>query len=71
MSRSETPTDNPIIVYLNGLMKAELFLDFGAPKSRNLAATLKRYVHYFNYKRRAATLNYKTPIQFKIELGFA
>ena len=52
-------------------MKAELFLDFGAPKSRNLAATLKQYVHYFNYERPAAALDYKTPIQFKTELGFA
>lgn len=70
MSRAGTPTDNPIIESLNGWMKAELFLDFGTPKSRNLAATLKRYVHYFNHERPAAALDYKTPIQFKTELGF-
>ncbi|MBR5560739.1 MAG: IS3 family transposase, partial [Clostridia bacterium] len=29
------------------------------------------YVHYFNYERPAAALDYKTPIQFKTELGFA
>ena len=70
MSRAGTPTDNPIIESLNGWMKAELLLDFGAPKSSNLADTLERYVHYFNYERPAAALNYKTPIQFKTELGF-
>lgn len=70
MSRAGTPTDNPIIESLNGWMKAELFLDFGAPKSKNLAATLKRYVHYFKHERPAAALDYKTPIQFKTELGF-
>ena len=70
MSRAGTPTDNPIIESLNGWIKAELFLDFGARKSNNLQTTLNRYVHYFNHRRFAAALNYKTPIQFKTESGF-
>ncbi|MBK2403071.1 IS3 family transposase, partial [Erysipelothrix sp. strain 2 (EsS2-6-Brazil)] len=28
------------------------------------------YVHYFNFKRPAYCLNYKTPIQYKMDKGF-
>lgn len=70
MSRAETPTDNPIIESLNGWMKAELILDFGISKVSNLKKTLDQYVLYFNSERFAAALDYKTPIQYRTELGF-
>ena len=70
MSRAGTPTDNPIIESLNGWMKAELTLDFGINKVKNIKKALNRYVHYFNFSRFAAALDYKTPIQYKSELGF-
>ena len=70
MSRAGTPTDNPIIESLNGWMKAELMLDFQINKASDISATLDLYVHYFNYERFASALDYKTPIQFKAELGF-
>lgn len=70
MSRAGTPTDNPIIESLNGWMKAELTLDFGVNNSMNLWKTLDDYVYYFNHERLAAALDYKTPIQYKTELGF-
>ena len=31
---------------------------------------LDEYVHYFNYERPAAALGYKSPVQYKTELGF-
>ena len=70
MSRAGTPTDNPIIESLNGWIKAELTLDFGINKVSNLKQALNKYVHYFNFERFAAALDYKTPIQYKTELGF-
>ena len=69
MSRAGTPTDNPIIESLNGWMKAELILDFGISKVSNLKKTLDQYVLYFNSERFAAALDYKTPIQYRTELG--
>ena len=70
MSRPGTPTDNPIIESLNGWMKAELILDFGISKVSNLKKALDQYVQYFNSERFAAALDYKTPIQYRTELGF-
>ena len=70
MSRGGTPTDNPIIEALNGWMKEELYLDFGLAEAENVPSLLERYVHYFNNKRLAAALGYKSPVQYKIEQGF-
>lgn len=71
MSRSRTPTDNPVIEALNGWIKEELYLDFNLKHTDDLTGTLNRYVHYFNHNRLASALGYKSPVQFKIEQGFA
>ncbi len=70
MSRGGTPTDNPIIEALNGWMKAELFLDFGLASAKDVPALLDHYVYFFNHLRPAAALGYKSPVQYKTELGF-
>ena len=70
MSRGGTPTDNPIIEALNGWMKEELYLDFGLADTEDVPALLEEYVYYFNNKRRSAALGYKSPVQYKTELGF-
>lgn len=70
MSRAGTPTDNPIIESLNGWIKAELDLDFDMKHTKSLPKLLNCYVHYFNFERLAAALGYKSPIQYKTELGF-
>ena len=70
MSREGTPTDNPIIEALNGWMKEELYLDFGLATTENVFLLLDTYVHYFNNRRPAAALGYKSPVQYKTELGF-
>lgn len=70
MSRVGTPTDNPIIEALNGWMKEELFLDFDLAHAQNVPALLDSYVYFFNNHRPAAALGYKSPVQYKTELGF-
>ena len=70
MSRGGTPTDNPIIEALNGWMKEELYLDFGLADTEDVPVLLEEYVYYFNNKRRSAALGYKSPVQYKTELGF-
>ena len=70
MSRGGTPTDNPIIEALNGWMKEELYLDFWLASTENVPLLLDKYVHYFNNRRHAAALGYKSLVQYKTELGF-
>ena len=71
MSRVGTPTDNPVIEALNGWVKNELYLEFNLRNTDDLLGTLNRYVSFFNRDRPAAALNYKSPVQFKIEQGFS
>ena len=70
MSREETPTDNPIIEARNGWMKEELYLDFRLAITDDVHLFLDRYVYYFNNRRPAAALSYKSPGQYKTERGF-
>ena len=70
MSRVGTPTDNAIIEAINGWIKEELFLDFGLATAKDVPKLLNEYVHYYNYERPAAALGYKSPVQYKTELGF-
>ena len=50
-------------------MKEELYLDFGLA-TEDVFLLLDTYVHYFNNRRPAAALGYKSPVQYKTELGF-
>lgn len=70
MSKVGTPTDNAIMEAINGWIKEELYLDFGLETAENVPKLLDEYVHYFNYERPAAALGYKSPVQYKTELGF-
>lgn len=70
MSRSGTPTDNPIIESLNGWIKAEMACDFQYWKINDFENFIEKYVEYFNNERPAYCLNYKTPIQYKLDKGF-
>lgn len=70
MSRGGTPTDNPIIEAVNGWIKREMYLDFGIHRCDNLSVFLDVFVQYYNSARPAYALNYRNPIQFKIEQGF-
>ena len=70
MSKVGTPTDNAIIEAINGWIKEELFLDFGLATAKDVPRLLNEYVHYYNNERPAAALGYKSPVQYKTELGF-
>lgn len=70
MSRTGTPTDNPIIESLNGWIKEEMKIDFHLKSVENIPSFIENYVHYFNYERLSYKLNYKTPVQYRIEHGF-
>ena len=70
MSRGGTPTDNPIIEAINGWIKEELYLDFDLAHTSDVPALLETYVQFFNNNRSAATLGYKSPVQYRTERGF-
>lgn len=70
MSRAGTPTDNPKIESINGWIKEEMIIDFKYYQEDNLFDFIDKFIYYYNYERPAYSLKYKTPIQYKIELGF-
>ncbi len=70
MSRMGTPTDNPVIEALNGWIKEELIVDFGLSDTTDVQKLLNEYVYYYNNHRPAAALQYKSPVQFKLDQGF-
>ena len=71
MSRAGTPTDNPIIESLNGWIKEEMKIDFNLKLTESVPLFIENYVNYFNNERLSYKLNYKTPVQYRIEQGFA
>lgn len=70
MSRAGTPTDNPIIESLNGWIKEEMKIDFNLKSAEGIPSFIEKYVRYFNNERLSYKLNYKTPVQYRIEQGF-
>ena len=70
MSRAGTPTDNPVNESLNGWIKEELFIDFHLDESDDVPGDIEKYIYYYNNERPSYSLNYKTPLQFKTEMGF-
>lgn len=71
MSRSGTPTDNPIIEAVNGWIKQEMKIDFNLNEYDNLPEFLDMFVKYYNEERPAYALKYKSPIQYRIEQSFS
>ena len=70
MSRAGTPTDNPIDESLNGWIKDELFIDFNLKKCDDVLSLIKNYIHYYNHERPMYCLKYKTPHQYKTDMGY-
>lgn len=70
MSRAGTPTDNPVNESLNGWIKEELIIDFDLKHCEDVPKLIEEYIYYYNNERPSYTLNYKTPIQYKLESGF-
>lgn len=70
MSRVATPTDNSKMESINGWMKDEIYNDFDIDSYNSFDEFIKMYINYFNTERAAYSLNYKTPIEYKTQLGF-
>lgn len=70
MSRRGTPTDNAVIEALNGWIKEELYVDFNIYYAEDVPSLIEKYVQYYNAERAAYALNYKSPLQYKTEMGF-
>ena len=70
MSRAGTQTDNPVNESLNGWIKEELFIDFDLNHSKDVQNLIKLYIDYYNNERLSYALNYKTPIEYRTQLGF-
>ena len=65
MSKPGTPTENGAMEAINGWIKEELFIDFNINSSNYIFDEIDKYIHYFNFERPQAALNYLTPMQFK------
>lgn len=66
MSRAGTPTDNAAMEAINGWIKAELFMDFHVTGERSVKDEIDDYIAFFNEQRPAYSLNYLTPVQFRM-----
>ena len=65
MSAPGTPTENGAMESINGWVKEELLRDLMIDDADTFEEALDKYIHYFNYERPAAALNYLTPMQYK------
>jgi transposase InsO family protein len=70
MSRIGTPTDNPIIESKNGWLKNEMYIDFDINNYSTVQEFIEDVVKDNNEYRPSYALNYKTPIEYRIQLGF-
>jgi len=71
MSRAGIPTDNPIIESINGWIKAEIYSEGWHRRYDTAEEMITAYVDYYNNERPAYALQYKSPVQFRTEMGFA
>ncbi len=70
MSRSGTPTDNPIIESFNSWFKPVLFLTFEVNQHLDYKGIILDCVRYWNNERKTHKIGYKNPVQYRTELGF-
>ena len=66
MSRAGTPTDNAAMEAINGWIQAELFMDFHVTGERSVKDEIDDYIAFFNEQRPAYSLNYLTPVLFRM-----
>lgn len=70
MSRIGTPTDNPIIESKNGWLKKEMYIDFNQNNYETVHDYINAVIEDHNYYRPSYALKYKTPIEYRTQLGF-
>lgn len=71
MSRVATPTYNPKIESINGWVKAEMYSEKWHKRYATAQQMIDAFVEYYNNQRPAYALNYKTPHQYKFDMGFS
>ena len=71
MSRAGTPTDNAAMEAINGWIKAEIYSEGWHRRYDTAEEMITAYVDYYNNERPAYALQYKSPVQFRTEMGFA
>ena len=47
-----------------------MIVDFELYKTDDVHKTVKDYIYYYNNKRLAYSLQYKSPVQYRTELSF-
>ena len=70
MSRAGTPTDNPVVESKNGWLKKEMYIDFDTNNYNTVQEFIDDIVYDNNYYRPSYALNYKTPVEYRTQLGF-
>ena len=70
MLNGKTPTDNPIIESKNGWLKKEMYIDFNQDDYDTVEDYINAIIYDHNYLRPSYVLNYKTPIEYRTQLGF-
>ena len=70
MSKAGTPTDNPVIESKNGWLKKEMYIDFDINNYNTVQEFIEDIVKDNNEYRPSFALNYKTPIEYRIQSGF-
>ena len=70
MSRAGTPTDNPVIESKNGWLKKEMYIDFDINNYNTVQEFIDDIVYDNNNLRPSYALNYKTPVEYRNQLGF-
>ena len=70
MSRAGTPTDNPVIESKNGWLKKEMYIDFDMNNYNTVQEFIEDIVKDNNEYRPSYALNYKTPVEYRTQLGF-
>ena len=70
MSRVGTPTDNPVIESKNGWLKKEMYIDFDINNYNTVQEFIEDVVKDNNENRPSYAINYKTPIEYRSQLGF-
>ena len=71
MSRAGTPTDNPVIESKNGWLKKEMLIDFDVNNYNTVQEYIEDIIKDNNQYRPSYALNYKTPVEYRIQLGFS
>ncbi len=65
------PTDNPIIESKNGWLKNEMYIDFDINNYNTVQEFIEEIIKDNNYDRPSFSINYKTPIEYRTQLGFS